>query len=118
MAGHLNLLVDLAPNRGLPSRYLSISLVVFYTTVAPEPTSRLFTFLWHYPHGRPHRTLSGDLPWGARTFLISCFLSGYAIIRLLLFIKTLLHILMNYQISLLRFVFFMYSSKLLSRLTF
>ena len=37
MAGHLSLLVNLAPDRSLPCRYLSISQVVFYTTVAPEP---------------------------------------------------------------------------------
>lgn len=37
MAGHLNLLVNLAPERSLPNRYFSIPLVVFYTTVAPEP---------------------------------------------------------------------------------
>ena len=37
MAGHLNLLVNLAPERSLPNRYFSTPLVVFYTTVAPEP---------------------------------------------------------------------------------
>ena len=37
MAGHLSLLVNLAPERSLPNRYFSIPLVVFYTTVAPEP---------------------------------------------------------------------------------
>jgi len=30
---------------------------------------RRFTFLWHYPRGCPHRTLSGDMLCGARTFL-------------------------------------------------
>lgn len=40
MTGRLNLLFNLAPDRSLPSRYLSIPLVVFYTTVAPEPQER------------------------------------------------------------------------------
>lgn len=30
---------------------------------------RLSTFLWHYPHGRPHRALPGYMLCGARTFL-------------------------------------------------
>lgn len=36
-AGHLNLLVNLAPERSLPGKYLSVFPVVSYTTVAPEP---------------------------------------------------------------------------------
>ena len=43
--------------------------------------TRLFTFLWHYPHRYRHRTLSGDLPLNARTFLIQ-HVHLYVIIRL------------------------------------
>ena len=39
-AGHLSFSVNLALNRGLPGRYLSISPVVSYTTVAPLPVSK------------------------------------------------------------------------------
>lgn len=71
MAGHLSLLVNLAPDRSLPCRYLSISQVVFYTTVAPEPKESigLFTFLWHLSDSCLWRMLSVGLPWGVRTFL-------------------------------------------------
>jgi hypothetical protein len=29
-------------------------------------------FLWHFPSGRPDRTLSCTLPYEARTFLTAC----------------------------------------------
>ena len=72
MAGRLSLSVNLAPDWGLPGQYLSILPVGSYPAVAPSPvlfSHRQSAFLWHYPHGRPHRTLSGNLPQGARTFL-------------------------------------------------
>lgn len=31
-----------------------------------------FTFLWHFPSGRPAQPLAGILPFGARTFLTPC----------------------------------------------
>jgi len=69
----------LAPGRGLPSRHLSMPLVRSYRTFAPlpvRPSSRGpqaaigGVFLWHCPHGRPHRALPGRPGHrGARTFL-------------------------------------------------
>jgi len=69
----------LAPGRGLPSRHLSMPLVRSYRTLAPLPvrpagrdpqTAIGGVFLWHCPHGRPHRALPGRPGHrGARTFL-------------------------------------------------
>tara|TARA_Y100001970_G_scaffold132360_1_gene163271 strand:+ start:5992 stop:6288 length:297 start_codon:yes stop_codon:yes gene_type:complete len=67
----LNLL-SLAPNRGLPSQYLSILLVRSYRTFAPLPHFSALggMFLWHSPHGYPHWELPSKFDhMGARTFL-------------------------------------------------
>jgi hypothetical protein len=85
---------DLAPNRGLPSQFLTKLLVRSYRTLTQERRkkkeerreelflilhSSLFIllsfflggiFLWHYPHDRSHWALPSKSGfWGARTFL-------------------------------------------------
>ena len=58
LGGHLKRLIYLASDRGLPSRYLPISLVSFYLTVAPVPVSGWYIFC-----GPIHQlTLSGVSP--------------------------------------------------------
>jgi len=72
--------LDLAPNRGLPSRHLSMSLVRSYRTFAPLPNRDRMgaialggIFLWHYPHDCSHWALPSKFgPSGARTFLRPC----------------------------------------------
>ena len=51
-------------------------------------------FLWHYPHGHPHRTLSGNLLLSVRTFL-HIFLYGDCSITS----NQLLHNCNNFSIS-------------------
>ena len=51
--------------------------VVSYTALPPLPASAGGIFLLHFPGSRLHRTLSGILPYEARTFL-TCGLSAPA----------------------------------------
>ena len=51
--------------------------VVSYTALPPLPNFLGGSFLLHYPWSRLHRTLSGILPYEARTFL-TCGLSALA----------------------------------------
>ena len=51
--------------------------VVSYTTLPPLPDCSGGSFLLHFPWSRLHRTLSGILPYEARTFL-TCGLSTLA----------------------------------------
>lgn len=53
---------------GLPGRHVSMTPVRSYRTISPLPMTAVY-FLWHFPSGRPARTLSGIAPCGARTFL-------------------------------------------------
>ena len=62
---------------GFPSRAVADALVRSYRTVSaflPQLLPRRvfageFSFLWHFPSGRPAQPLAGILPYGARTFL-------------------------------------------------
>jgi hypothetical protein len=58
---------------GLPSRPVAGTLVRSYRTVSAFPRGHWghgeFSFLWHFPSGRPAQPLAGILPYGARTFL-------------------------------------------------
>lgn len=47
--------------------------VVSYTAFPPLPYYYGCIFLLHWPWSRLHRTLSGTLPYEARTFLTNCF---------------------------------------------
>jgi len=61
---------DLAPDRGLPSQYLSILLVRSYRTFAPLPEFTGGIFLWHCPHAHAHWVLPSKFGFlGVRTFL-------------------------------------------------
>jgi len=58
---------------GLPSQTVTCLLVSSCLTVPPLPENEDLAlgglFLWHFPWGHPHWTLSSTLPCGAPTFL-------------------------------------------------
>ena len=63
-------LFGLTPNGVYQANKLPYCWWALTSPFHPYRTSRRFTFLWHYPWGYPRRTLSGILPYGARTFLV------------------------------------------------
>ena len=58
---------------GLPSQTVACLLVSSYLAVPSLPGVPGGLFLWYYPWGRPHWTLSSTLPCGAPTFLRYCY---------------------------------------------
>ncbi len=66
-------LFGLAPSGVCPANPVTGIAVRSYRTFSPLPNwlrpSRAVYFLWHFPSAHAVQTLSGTLPYGARTFL-------------------------------------------------
>ena len=71
----LGFLFGLAPGGVYPAVRVTTNAVRSYRTISPlplnkcSPAEQAVYFLWHCPSTRAVQTLSGTLPYGARTFL-------------------------------------------------